>query len=718
MKKTIVSVLCGMLIGVCVSAQTLSNIDENILCVDERPSFYGCLFASSDWKNLDDRNKNIGIYHFYGEKELSLTPVAIGADFAAESGFYMDGRFIFQRPKIEEDFIIGYEFCEIDVINWRETRNPFFLEEDSLFSSDFAYDPTTGNVFGFFKHKNFELPTEFSKVDPNTGIPTLIKSMKVPFVCVASNLDGELYGVDMAGILYKIDKETGDLTEIGFTGLAPKYSQSADFDFRTGKMYWYVSTKALELGLYEVNLTTGKATPLSDMQQKQITAIFIKNPELKAPAMVEEALCVPKEKGGSEVRFSFLLPQKAVDGTFLSEQLNVEIKSGQEKVLAIRTDCSPGEILDFNLQLDKGLQNVTVVVSNQVGEGMCAPFVVWIGEDVPKSPKNVVLTEKDEKAEINWSIEEVGENGGYVDLEKLTYKVVRNDGTVVAEGIQECSFVDESVATMEGSYVYYEVYAESELGISMPAESNAMLLGNSISFPFMETFDNIQNLSRWIEKNDNHEVSAWLWFEKGEYPDTVGFDGENGLISFNAYSGDVPKGTVSRLISPMIDLRTKSSGYLSFAVYHYSGFFQTDDCIEVEIVTKDGVLHKIGDPIRRIADADGWKIYNIPIDDYCGNEIAISFVGISDFGYNMHLDQIQISDNKLVNLKCDSLDSCKFIVEKNVLYILCSEKKSISLFDTNGVCRFTGIMPSDGIYLDPGLYILSIGMKYYKILVP
>ncbi len=49
---------------------------------------------------------------------------------------------------------------------------------------------------------------------------------------------GNLYAISHSGVLYKVDKSTGAMTEIGDTGLKSKYQTTGTIDHDTGLFYF------------------------------------------------------------------------------------------------------------------------------------------------------------------------------------------------------------------------------------------------------------------------------------------------------------------------------------------------------------------------------------------------------------------------------------------------------------------------------------------------
>jgi hypothetical protein len=76
-------------------------------------------------------------------------------------------------------------------------------------------------------------------------------------VTLACNSEGVLYIVDDAGFLCTVNKTTGAVTVIGYTGIKPYYVQSMAFEQSTGRLFWAMSNNNEEGKLIEINPLSG-----------------------------------------------------------------------------------------------------------------------------------------------------------------------------------------------------------------------------------------------------------------------------------------------------------------------------------------------------------------------------------------------------------------------------------------------------------------------------
>jgi hypothetical protein len=103
------------------------------------------------------------------------------------------------------------------------------------------------------------------KIDQNTGEQEYVGDFvnSVWMIAIAFNAYGVLYGWDInTDYLYKIDKETGEATEVGPLGIDINYAQDGAFDMENDILYLTAFTLSPQYGgfLYECDEDTGACT--------------------------------------------------------------------------------------------------------------------------------------------------------------------------------------------------------------------------------------------------------------------------------------------------------------------------------------------------------------------------------------------------------------------------------------------------------------------------
>lgn len=147
---------------------------------------------------------------------------------------------------------------------------------------DLTYDPVTKKYYGFFWSDEDQEYTRFCSWSPIYGEATDIReNMDRCCFAIAANKAGEIYGIwGYTGWLIKVDPKTGKYEQIGTTGVYPgENTNSLCFDDETGKLYWTACEErnrkgevTRKSGIYEINLTTGKATLLRDFDNNECFA--------------------------------------------------------------------------------------------------------------------------------------------------------------------------------------------------------------------------------------------------------------------------------------------------------------------------------------------------------------------------------------------------------------------------------------------------------------
>ena len=148
--------------------------------------------------------------------------------------------------------------------------------------SDITYDPVTKKYYGFFWSDDTQEYTRFCSWSPVYGEATdICEDMDRCCFAIAANKAGEIYGIwGYTGWLIKVNPKTGKYEQIGLTGVYPgENTNSLCFDDATGKLYWTACEERnskgqvdRKSGIYEIDLTTGKATLLRDFDNNECFA--------------------------------------------------------------------------------------------------------------------------------------------------------------------------------------------------------------------------------------------------------------------------------------------------------------------------------------------------------------------------------------------------------------------------------------------------------------
>ena len=160
--------------------------------------------------------------------------LAMGDTYMMYAGEYYDGKIYGYGPDYDT---WAYSFYVID-------RETFAVEKAIACASDapdvveMAFDYSTGTMYAVAGTQNVMGSNALYMIDITDGSFYKVADLPTQMMTLACTEAGEMYGVDVEGYLYQIDKATGALTEVGNTGYYANQYQSMAYDYDTGNMYW------------------------------------------------------------------------------------------------------------------------------------------------------------------------------------------------------------------------------------------------------------------------------------------------------------------------------------------------------------------------------------------------------------------------------------------------------------------------------------------------
>lgn len=217
--------------------------------------------------------------------------------------------------------------------------------------------------------------------------------------------------------------------------------------------------------------------------------------EPDAPAAPTNFVVTPEPAGALIVDISWNNPALDFAGDALAELTSVSLYDADDMATPIYTNAAPvvGDSETYSTTVSvAGNYTFTVIGSNSAGDGVPASVSVYIGEDVPAAPTNVVLAKDEMEAQLSWDAPTVGLQGGFFDGTGVTYDVYRMPGNVQVATAQSGTTFTETLS-VPGNYSY-NVVASNATGIGGNATSNVLLFGN---FLIYEMFDEATMPAEW-----------------------------------------------------------------------------------------------------------------------------------------------------------------------------------------------------------------------------
>lgn len=481
-----------------------------------------------------------GIYSFQPQASIGFNQLVSydQAHFNGGSaivGNKMYGINYYVSPSDETMVITSYAF---NTDTWTLDGTPTELTNQyDLIAEETATDPNTHEVFGVF-YANFFGSLEWGVIDYTKGTRTKIAAANHDYVALGIAADGYAYGVSSDGNLYKIDRATGSENLVGNTGLTISkydgtyYRQSGEIDPITNTFYWAAADSSDVTGLYTLDLSTGKATQLGSYEQTahpEALGFLSQRVGNNAPDDAKD-LQPSFVNGSTQGTLSFTIPAKTQGGETLTGDINYQVKAnGKDQASGTAT---AGSTVTQNLQLEEGMNKLSVILSNSEGTSNPADTTIYVGYDTPNAPANVQLSlDSDRKATVTWNAPTEGKHNGYLGALKYdVYRIASGDTTKVAKNLDATSFSETLPDTTISKYVYGVVAVNGEKYGDMGL-SNGSIIGQAFEAPYQDDFNNGIDLYTVVDANNDGRTWNWSASRQAYYQCNYTHNADDWLIS-------------------------------------------------------------------------------------------------------------------------------------------------------------------------------------------
>lgn len=599
----------------------------------ELPKIYGSVLYSDSWTT----EALYGVYTIPTAAGQAFNPLFLTGDVTADYGAAVkDGVYYFNTYYVLYDFYEYFESYGFDIATGKQVYKADLSGDISLLCpGGMATDPLSGNIYGIAYTSDLSAQElVIMSYDGFKPKKTPIATLSQWFTAFAIDSNGQFYGIMEAfsgeGILCKIDRTNGEVTQIGPTGQFSVYPTGACIDPATNKMYWAVSPEEETGYLTEVNLNTGVASMVYMFpDSEEVSGMYIEAPESSAGAPGD---CTNLEaQFGAESlsgKINYMAPATLFDGSSPSGNFDVTLLVNGA-VYETTKNVIPGSSNSFDVTLPTAGNYVfTIYASNATGEGPKTGIMAWIGPDVPAATTPTARY-NDGKIEITWLPVTEGINGGALDLTAVTYTVADSEGNILAQNLTGTSYSFAMEAPEKLTSLYYTVTVVYKGLQSVAARTNAVVLGSIIP-PYTADFKAEDGFAGWTTIDANEDGEVWV----GQSDGSVG-------ISYNDYM-DMD----DWLFSPPIKMEAGKVYELVFTAKCFSPSYP--ERLEVKMGTNNLIeaMGKTVLPPTAITESyltEGQTFVEKIVPDADGNYF-IGFHGISDAGqFTLYLSDIQIT---------------------------------------------------------------------------
>ncbi|MCD6171331.1 MAG: choice-of-anchor J domain-containing protein, partial [Thermoplasmata archaeon] len=113
------------------------------------------------------------------------------------------------------------------------------------------------------------------------------------------------------------------------------------------------------------------------------------------------------------------------------------------------------------------------------------------------------------------------------------------------------------------------------------------------------------------------------------------------MTKFNSYSCSY--GSSARLYTYKVDFTNYMNCKLTFWMYHDSGYSSSDDKVVIQVSLDGTTWTNITEFLRYNASSPGWVEHTVDLSAYDNTDPYIAFLGVSDYGNNMYIDDIEVT---------------------------------------------------------------------------
>ena len=410
-----------------------------------------------------------------------------------QGGFVREGILYITNYNMMGDNQVEVFYNKIDVATGEYLGRINMGGRLDAFCYTMTYDFMEDMVYGMSFDAQ-QVPNQIVKIDPKTwevtpiGVNTYNAKKGTLIAGLGYNpLDGGIYGIRGDGTMVTIDKEKGDVSLWGYFDdetwkVFDPFSQPMCYSPNDRCFIAMVRDEMTGAGVcYAIDPESMELTYLSTMTNgRHCNVLCCLDPYAldDAPAMPE--MTIRRNNADLQGWIDVMVPSVTFMGDKITES-TIKLDIYIDGELLTSDQVVPGSEQNIMFNVAEGYHSFKAVCS--ISDELVSPEaleMVYIGNDTPLAPTNVVLTDN----QVTWTAPgAVGVYGGYVDVNALTYNVYINEVKQNTTPIEGTSFAIDLGNTLKAFTARVEAVANGHT--SEPSEaSNEILHGDALIPPY------------------------------------------------------------------------------------------------------------------------------------------------------------------------------------------------------------------------------------------
>jgi len=148
------------------------------------------------------------------------------------------------------------------------------------------------------------------------------------------------------------------------------------------------------------------------------------------------------------------------------------------------------------------------------------------------------------------------------------------------------------------------------------------------------------NWTMEVVNQPGYTAPEWSAVSSGTYPSCSPHSGSY-MTKFNSFS--CTHDSSARLYTYKVDFTNYMNCKLTFWMYHDSGYSSSDDKVVIQVSLDGTTWTNITEFLRYNASSPGWVEHTVDLSAYDNTDPYIAFLGVSDYGNNMYIDDIEVT---------------------------------------------------------------------------
>jgi hypothetical protein len=427
----------------------------------------------------------------------------------------------------------GVSYTYYDPTTWNEISNTDYPSTTTnILPYGLTYDHTTNVVYGCFYQGTTKWMEQddarFGYVTNDPANPThIVGELPERMRALATDKDGQIYGIALSGALYKINKFTAEaekLMDMDIPNTDPDLDDNSEpwsvygresiaVDWETGYWYFAYGDNYDDTYIARIDINTGSINIIADNGYygnesfEAYTGLYFINKMPSTgvtPALVSDLALEPL---GTQLsaNVTFTLPNVDTDGNPLSGTLKWRVTNGSSDLTS--GEAKPGEAVSTSVTFSARGFNTAVVYSSLDGaESAGVSASKWIGPDTPVISGRPTLSSTGKRVTISWNAPTSEHNGA---LDPVRYRIVRMpDNYLVTDQCTETRFVDNIESDYKERY-YYNITPIAGEVEGATVESRAKYIGTYFRMPFTEDFSDSERFQQYPISDNNQDDNIW-----------------------------------------------------------------------------------------------------------------------------------------------------------------------------------------------------------------